>query len=200
MAGGNVIRRPRSCVRVRKRRTNQRRSRSTYALETLLEEVSIALFASGTSLSDLHSRTRAAYVRAAASVARLHNGRTSVSGVAAYTGLPRATVRTILASPRLRSPRELTPIQRVIAGWQLDRRFNSRRLRLNGSKSFKRLSECYAGDIPYRAILRELVRIGLVEDLGSEVRMLKSRVGNQRQHYRLVGLLPSILAEFKHTS
>jgi hypothetical protein len=60
-----------------------------------------------------------------------------------------------------------TPVERVIDGWRSDRQFGKpgrpRRLKISGrSQSFARLVKQYGGDVPHRAVLDELRRIGAV--------------------------------------
>ena len=93
------------------------------------------------------------------------------------------------------APRQ-TPMERVIGGWRSDRRFtngagNPRTLRISGSEpSFILLARKYAGDIPYRAVLDELLRIRAVDVRGDSVHLRKS---SQLRRWHDFGFLTAIV-------
>src|SRR5262249_5344580 len=139
---------------------------------------------------------------------RLRNGRVNHSRVAAQTGLTRAEVRKLLASniqldTRARSD---TPMERVLAGWRRDPYFSGRAMgpnpiRIAGrARSFTNLAKKYAGDVPYRAVLKELERSGAVSvrngrvSLRAPVREVKS------EDFRLITLLAPSLIDSLRTS
>ena len=101
-------------------------------------------------------------------MSRLRNGRINHSRVAAQTGLTRAEVKRFLKYNAFSSPVfGQTPVERVIEGWRTDRRFALRGqpkpLAIYGEKdSFEHLVRKFGGDVPHRAVLDELRRIGAV--------------------------------------
>lgn len=109
-----------------------------------------------------------AYFQAASQQARLRNDRLNQSAVAAMTGLTRTQVRSMLKRERSAIHATSDRIDRVIAAWSSDAEyitaaFSPRRLRISGqSPSFATLVQKVGGDIPPRAILRELERQRLV--------------------------------------
>ena len=139
------------------------------ALRELLLDLASLLLTWGVTpraLSDLCSQ---AFVHAAATTAKLRNGKINQSRVSAQTGLPRAHVRQILSGSTHHSAavgRE-SPIELAINGWRSDRAFRSpsgraKALPITGSKgSFVALARKYAPDVPHRALLRELERTGV---------------------------------------
>lgn len=74
------------------------------------------------------------------------------------------------------SPERYKRAARVIAGWLRDRDFsdamgNPRSLPLqadakSGGPSFAELARRFSGDVPFRTLLDELTRVGVVEQLG----------------------------------
>lgn len=106
----------------------------------------------------------------------------SLSRVAMLTGLSR---KEVLRIKRLNIPHDggISARQsraiRVVNGWSHDRRFlddsgNPRVLDFENTETgFSALVRCYSGDIPSRAVLDELIRIGLAEvDSESMVRLV----------------------------
>jgi hypothetical protein len=118
-------------------------------------------------------------VREAARHSTLINGRVNHSRVAVITGLSRAEVRRLLARPT--SPRpdrsRLTDHKawNLVTAWKADTKFNASRPSTRQSKkavtkgNFGRLVRHYCGDVPEKAVLAELLRMGAVENVGSNV-------------------------------
>src|ERR1700730_3732201 len=142
--------------------------RGASVLQELLTELAFVLLPRGMTPKRFGELARYAFVRAAADMSRPSKGRVNHSRVAAQTGLTRADVKRSLkynffASPSLGQ----TPLEKVIGGWRTDRRFGKngrpKRLKISGSNgSFACLARKYGGDVPHRAVLDELRRIGVV--------------------------------------
>ena len=128
------------------------------------------------------------------------------SRVAAQTGLTRADVKRLLRHNVFTSAhRSQTPVERVIDGWRSDREFATRpghpkRLQISGLRgSFARLVRKYGGDVPHRAVLDELRRIGAVIDAEGSVHLQVSPHFRQRHDFAF--LSPVIQCEtyrFQH--
>jgi hypothetical protein len=171
---------PAFAERVEKMPSNQRRGtahgplsaphgRDTSSLQELLRELAFILISRGISLKGFSELSRSAFVQAAAGLSRLQNGRVNYSRVAATTGLSRADVKRLLEDRRTGAlvANQQTAVERVLNGWRHDTRFSrngkARYLRIVGSTtSFNSLAKKYGGDVPYRAVLTELQRIGAV--------------------------------------
>ncbi len=98
----------------------------------------------------------------------------TVSRIAILTGLTRKEVRRLLAQPpdtESVSDKEYHRASRVVTGWVRDPDFGDGKghphpLRMEGKRaSFSELVKCYSGDIPVRAMLDELLRVGAVKQL-----------------------------------
>jgi len=95
------------------------------------------------------------------------------SRVAVLSGLTRKEVHRILADPVLDGAEgfeRYNRATRVLTGWArdaefLDSRGRPRPLDLDGPGSFAMLVKRYSGDMPARAVLDELIRVGAVERL-----------------------------------
>jgi len=142
---------------------------------------------------------RSAFVQAAADNSTLRNGRVNYSRVAAQTGLTRADVKRLLEHNAWNAAqRGQTALEKVIQGWRTDREFLTRggqakRLQITGVRgSFPRLVRKHGGDIPHRAVLDELRRIGAVSDHNGTVQLEDSP--HLRGHLNFTFLAPVIPA------
>ena len=114
---------------------------------------------------------RHVYVRVATEEFTLPRRKQTISRVSILTGLPRKEVRNIMATTDVQN-QEATDrynrAARVIAGWVRDKEFHDKggnplALPIEGKKgSFGALVHCYSGDLPVRAMLDELLRVGAV--------------------------------------
>jgi Family of unknown function (DUF6502) len=162
--------------------------RGVSALHALLTELALVLLPRGMTPRQFGELARSAFVHVAADMSRLRNGKVNQSRVAAQTGLTRADVKRLLKrdAPGSFCP-DQTPIRRVISGWLMDRKFANKdgrpkRLRIYGSRgTFSGLVKKYGGDVPRRALLDELLRIGAVTEAAGSVQLrpsLHRRLGN----------------------
>jgi Family of unknown function (DUF6502) len=189
---------------LRRRRAAQvgfRTMRGTAVLQDLLAELALTLLPRGMTPGRFSEMASTAFVQAAADISRLRNGRVNHSRVAAQTGLTRADVKRLLKQSTFDSARRSPPpVERVIDGWRTDRQFATRpghpkRLRLSGaSGSFTCLVRKYGGDVPHRAILDELRRIGAVIDSNGSVELQESRNLRQRHNFAFLSpVLPALV-------
>jgi len=136
------------------------------------------LIGKGMTAKSFEQLARCAFVQAATKGSTFRNGRVNYSRVAARTGLTRAEVRRVLSAgsdfwPQARSG----PLERVVLGWRTDRHFidqyrRPRRLTVTGDRhSFANLAKQYAKDVPHKALLEELLRIGAVVVSGTNVKL-----------------------------
>jgi hypothetical protein len=172
------------------------------ALEHLLTEFALVLLPRGMTPKRFAALARFAFVQAASDMSKLRNGRVNHSRVAAQTGLTRADVKRLLKYNAFGSTsRGQTALERVTEGWRADREFlnhagNPAQLSVSGARgSFERLVRKYGGDIPHRAVLDELRRIGCVIDVGSNVRLRESPSLRQRHDFAFLSPLVPVLVD-----
>jgi hypothetical protein len=182
---------------------DQEFARGHAELRELLQELAQTLISGGMTPKLFGELSRCAFVHAAARISQQANGRVNHSRVSALTGLSRADVKRILLNGDAMSPigrSEKMPIERVLHAWRVDRRFsdsfgNPKRLRVSGtSTSFAILAKLHGGDVPHRAILDELRRIGAVRQEGRDVVLVTTRVLRQRRRTpTLLTVMPALV-------
>lgn len=115
---------------------------------------------------------RQAYVEVASKEFDIPGRKQTVSRVAVITGLTRkevARIRELAQVDAAEIPDRYNRAARVISGWVRDARFIDKRgnpvaLPIEGAgPTFSALVKEYSGDVPARAILDELVNVGVVE-------------------------------------
>jgi hypothetical protein len=175
--------------------------RGASVLQELLTELAFVLLPRGMTPKRFGELARSAFVHAAANMSKLRNGKVNHSRIAAQTGLSRADVKRLLRSNVFDSVRpDQTPVRRVISGWRTDRKFANRdgrpkRLRISGSSvSFTSLVKKYGGDVPHRAVLDELRRIGAVSGDRDSVQLQPSHHLYQRHDFVFLSpVLPALV-------
>jgi hypothetical protein len=141
------------------------------ALEQLLRPLCRLLLRHSVSFSAFEDIAKRVYVDVALKDFNLPGKKPTTSRVAVLSGLTRKEVHRILVEPVL-DPSEgferYNRATRVLSGWArdaefLDHRGKPRALDSDGEASFAALVKRYSGDMPARAVLDELVRVGAVE-------------------------------------
>ncbi len=129
------------------------------------------------------------YVQVAASEFRIPGKKQSVSRIALLSGLTRKEVQRLLDAPAANDKdseagERYNRAARVVSGWVRDADFsdadgNPKVLALQEGPqnrvSFAELVRRFSGDIPFRAVLDELLRVGVVEKLTDNTIQLKTR-------------------------
>ncbi len=146
---------------------------STATLQLLRPLVRILLRnnVSHRAFADLAKRV---YVEVANAEFGIPGKKQTVSRIAILSGLTRKEVQRLLKPPsdsRSIEDREYHRGSRVITGWLRDRKYGDgkghpRPIPLEGrGATFSALVKSYSGDIPVRAVLDELLRVGAVKQL-----------------------------------
>src|SRR5207302_1304952 len=130
------------------------------------------------------------YVQVAASEFRIPGKKQSVSRIALLSGLTRKEVQRLLDAPAANDKNSeagerYNRAARVVAGWVRDKDFcdatgHPKVLALQDGggenrASFAELVRRFSGDIPFRAVLDELLRVGVVEKFDDGNVHLKTR-------------------------
>ncbi|MBI2059729.1 MAG: hypothetical protein HYT87_08160 [Nitrospirae bacterium] len=162
--------------------TSPDRSSLLAAVAKMLRPLARILVRNGVPYGTFADLARRAYVGVMAEESGVHGRKQSISRISILTGLSRKQVSRLLAEP---DPHEsgaadrYNRAARVISGWVRDRRFSGNggrpaALRLEGrGRTFGALVRRYSGDVPSRAVLDELLRVGAVERVGRDAIRLK---------------------------
>lgn len=130
------------------------------------------LLRNGMAAKSFYELAKQMYVEVAKEEFGIDGKKATISRIAILTGLTRKEVQALLATPsetKDEFEEEYHRAARVIAGWLRDPDFGDGQghpvpLRMDGKRaSFAELVKRYSGDIPVRAMLDELVRVGAVK-------------------------------------
>jgi hypothetical protein len=156
----------------------------TAAVERVLRPLFRILLRNHMSFKAFVDIAKHVYVDVAAEDFGIPGKKTSVSRVALLSGLTRKEVQRLLEAPVVddaETGERYNRAARVVAGWVRDVEFsdangNPKVLAMqDGSASFAELVRRFSGDIPFRAVLDELLRVGVVEKAGDDTIRLKTR-------------------------
>jgi hypothetical protein len=158
---------------------------------SFLTEFARLLLAAGVTSSQFNQIAELAFFRAASQDARFRNSRINQSSVAAITGLNRAKIRSLIRAEKKRSySQSENRREKLLTAWMSEPEFltssgEPKRLQLIGAKgSFASLAKKHGGDVPPRAVLRELVRRKLIR-ISDENVQLASNAREVRELRRL---------------
>lgn len=137
------------------------------ACRRLLRPVVRMLLRLGISWKEFAEIAKVVFVEIAREDYGVHGRPTNASRVALMTGLSRREVGDIRKRLESEAPLAIEPksrISRVLTGWHKDPEFSDGgRPRELDEAGFRRLTHRYAGDIPDRAITKEMLDLGLME-------------------------------------
>ena len=149
------------------------------------------------------------YVTVASEEFAIEGRKPSVSRVSVITGLSRkeiSRVKETAGSDDDISVQRYNRAARVISGWISDPRFHDKagepkELAVeNGETSFAELVRLYSGDVPVRAILDELVRVGAVTRSGNgRIRLLGRAYIPRTGEADKIGILGTDVADLMST-
>lgn len=155
------------------------------ALYRILRPLARLLLRNGISFAEFAELVKRAYVDAAMEDFSDKRKKPTDSRAAVMTGLTRKEVkkqREILAGEHQGKPgiRQENRASRVVSGWVHDPAFQTSEgepmnLPFDGPLSFGELVRRYSGDMTPRAVLEELVRVGVVETDASDNLILRQR-------------------------
>ncbi len=180
----------------------------TAAVAMLLRPLVRMLQRSGVPYSVFADIAKRTYVEVAQEQFLLPGRKQSVSRISILTGLTRKEVSRLQTLPCIAGSDALDRYNRaarVIAGWVRDREFSSADgpcelpLHAQGVPNFAALVRRYSGDMPPRAMLDELQRVGAVECVNDSVRLVgRAYVPRSGEHEKLA-ILGSDVADLINT-
>jgi len=152
----------------------------SHAVTTALRPLIRILLRHGVGYDAFAELAKRAYVEVGMSDFGIPGKKQSISRVSVLTGLTRKEVSRITENPAPAdgaTAERYNRAARVIAGWVRDRDFldsNGQPAALpaqDGDHSFAALVRRHSGDVPARAVLDELVRVGAVESANGSVKL-----------------------------
>jgi len=178
----------------KEKQTRDQNSRLTEALDAslklILDSLAGLLVESGYGYARLAKIAKVAFVQTANSIDQEGSSRVSYARIAALTGLTRTDVSHLLRGQVEGSVENAEPenrVLRVARGWSADMRYarqdgSPRSLPFKGTgASFSSLVKKYSGDIPARAMLSEMKRLGMVKhDSQDRVLLVRESLGVSR--------------------
>jgi hypothetical protein len=147
------------------------------AVTKLLRPLARILLRNGIPYRTFADLAKRVYVDVAADEFGIPGRKQSVSRMSIITGVSRKEVSRVLSLPEPRADdasQRYNRAARVISGWRrnsdfLDPQNQPAELRIEGSgSSFAELVRRFSGDVPFRAVLDELLRVGAVERVGQD--------------------------------
>ena len=163
---------------------NQPDDALTPALELLLEPLVQLMIRNGIAHGAFAEIAKRVYVQVAQDEGRIAGRKQSISRMSIMTGLTRKEVARLLRPAEDMHPHESASYNRaarVLTGWIRDERFTGadgepRSLEIDGEgDDFSTLVRVFSGDMPPRAVLDELERVGAVERNGDGTVSLRTR-------------------------
>jgi len=150
------------------------------AVTRVLSPLVRLLLRHGVSHGDFASWAKQAYVNEAADHFGLDGKAPTVSRIAIVTGINRKEVKRLLDLPADIEPSigKHNRALRVVTGWLQDADFHTAegepdKLRFGDiNDTFNQLVKRYGGDVPARAVLDELLRVGTAKQEGASIELL----------------------------
>ncbi|WP_020405108.1 DUF6502 family protein [Hahella ganghwensis] len=190
---------------------NERLKQAIYsAVYRMLRPLVLTLLKQGVSYAEFSDLARRAYIDAATEDLALPDRKQSVSRVSVLTGINRKEIARLQKEPNPAETGQAADVNRayrVVNGWLQDSTFQKNGepipLHIEGeSPSFSELVRRYSGDVPWRAVLDELLRLEQVEKQDNKVQLLTQGYIPQEdleEKFRIMGRAAAdIMATFDH--
>lgn len=147
------------------------------ALQQILRPLIKLMLSRGLSFAEFSQVAKQIYVEQAETLLLQEQEKITTSRIAIRTGLTRkevAKLRDNVANNDMDVSIRVNRGIRVINGWSHDEIFLDQEgkpaiLNMQGENGFAALVQKYSGDMPYRALLKELIDSGLVSQTGEQV-------------------------------
>ncbi len=153
------------------------------AVTKLLRPLARILLRNGIPYATFADLAKRVYVDVAAGEFGIPSRKQSISRISIITGVSRKEVSRVLTLPEPRADAEAQRYNRaarVISGWRRDKEFLDAQnepdeLRIEGpGATFQTLVRRFSGDVPFRAVLDELLRVDAIENVGKDsVRLIQ---------------------------
>ncbi len=187
------------------------RSALEQAVTLLLRPLFRILLRQGMAFTAFEQLAKRIYVDLAFNEFRLPGRKPSISRTSILSGLTRKDVQRLIAEPDEQTTAvgaNYNRAARVLTGWVRDAQFadsagDPRPLEVDGERGFAGLVRRYSGDMPVRAVLDELLRVGAVQRLADGRIELRTRAyvpahGDDEKLYILGNDVADLVATIDH--
>lgn len=185
--------------------------RISTAIYKILRPLVVLLFHNGVSFNEFSSLAKQAYIEVTEKELLKQGQKATTSIISISTGLTRKEVAALRKEPpsEQKQNHQKNRAIRVIAAWTNDADYyqgkdkSPKILEIQGKQgSFESLVNKYSGDMPYRAMLKELLRIKSVELLDdNRVALVQAAfipIGNEEKYDFLGEDASSLISTIKH--
>ncbi|MFK7894118.1 MAG: DUF6502 family protein [Granulosicoccus sp.] len=177
------------------------------AVTRVLLPLARLLLRHGVSHAEFCNWAKQAYIQEAGEHFGIDGKAPTVSRIAIVTGINRKEVKRIRELPDAvdTGVSKHNRAVRVVTGWLQDSRFNDSRGRPRVLKygeaddSFNQLVRHYGGDVPARALLDELVRVGTVKNNDGKIRLLQKGYVPQQSGADMLEMFSSSASDLLNT-
>ena len=153
------------------------KTRLSTALYTILKPLISLMVRNGLSFGEFSQIAKHAYIEVIEKELLASGEKATTSSIAIITGLTRKDVAALRKNktPKSELGQQQNRAIRVIGGWVGDPEFSKKKgkgrtLEIQGKQgSFEALVNRYSGDIPYQALLKELIRSDAVEVINNDM-------------------------------
>lgn len=163
---------------------NPNRSYITSALRKLLTPVIRMMLRNGLTYKEFSNLAKEMFVDVSAKDYGVRGRETNTSRIAVITGIDRKEVKRIRDSLKAcgavdQSQLKQDRITRLLSAWHRDQDFLDtnglpKLLPIDGKISFSLLVKRHAGDVPLKALMKEMIRVGVIEPTDNDqLRVLK---------------------------
>ena len=187
------------------------KTRLSTALYTILKPLISLMVRNGLSFGEFSVIAKHAYIEVIEKELLASGEKATTSSIAIITGLTRKDVAALRKNktPKSELGQQQNRAIRVIGGWLGDPEFSKKKgkgriLDIQGKQgSFEALVNRYSGDIPYQALLKELIRSNAVEVINNDtVKLVRAAYipsTDENSKYDLLGEDASLLiSTIKH--
>lgn len=174
------------------------------------------MYRSGISFGEFTQLGKVAYIKEIEKELIKENEKATTSRIAIITGLTRKEVATIRKqdTPKIEPAKRRGRAVRVITAWMNDAKYRDstgkpKLLKVSNNSadvSFQSLVSQYSGDMPYRAMMNELIRTGSVELVdNNKVRLVRAAYiptnQDDDEKYSILGEdVPLLISAIKHNT
>jgi hypothetical protein len=176
------------------------------AITRLLRALFRLLLRQGMAFTAFERLARQVYVDVAFNEFGMPGKKSTISRVSILSGLTRKDVQRLLATTDQRATEpgaDYNRAARVLTGWIRDADFSAaepRALEVDGERGFAGLVKRYSGDMPARAVLDELLRVGAVQRRADGRIELRARAYvSQQGNFEKLQILGSDVADLIST-